>query len=278
VITFKVKSRALDIYLSQLGPFNSFISENEVDNEYSCYSIAEPEMEWWSNKLTSKKLSETRRKIKSAISKTDTKFKVNSELEEEIELLMFYIIGAIANQINDQSSLGFYDYNIAKYIRVHQILKDQTFKLKDLIIDIRPRNDTGVKFTNLDLLYPLHKNIVKAIEQSLMIEPESRLYKLVHDPSTTADDLEKEAKEYSKKLVNLERALKAKGALLLAKYLQEQCGFENKGSLISDDQIRIIYQLYLVMEWVEPRTSHGDGDEYIKVFRNFVRDHHKKLT
>ncbi|SDM62648.1 hypothetical protein SAMN05421813_11764 [Daejeonella rubra] len=270
--TFLVTDKIVQGYLNELVPSYLLMNFSPLDEIKMRCEIDELDAASWHERFAKKIIEKTLTKLESAILNTRTKVKVPADLVPEITLLIFYIGGSKFFAVNDQVGQAVIDEAIGNYIKAHRLFKEQ--KLDRIYLELRTSSKSEVIFNNLALLYPLHEKVLKAIEESLMISTDSDLYKIIHNPETKSSELKALELKYSTKLLRIEKSVLANGALLLSRYLKEVIGMPNKGHMISDDQIKIIYKIYSIMDWVnsKSRPNHDNPNGYIKVFRNFIRD------
>ena len=273
MLTFQVPDKFVHDYLKEIADYYLFMHVSAVDDTKLEISIPRSHAADWIEKFNNRTLTQ----LESAILKTKTKVKVPADLVPNITLLIFYIAGAKHFLMNDQVGQAIDNQATSNYIKVYRLLKDTTQKQKldSVKIDFITKNQTVASFDNLTHLYPLHEKILKAIQEALLISPNSDLYKTLQNPNTTSKELMSLEEQYSTTLYRLEKSTLANGAILLGRYLKEYAGLPNRGVMISDDQIRIVYNIYQILNWVEAKSKYEANapEAYIKAFRNFVKSH-----
>jgi hypothetical protein len=276
MLTYQITENLVQNYLTTLEPYYAFMIPSVSGETMKC-SIEREDASFWNEKFNEKLLSRTLKALERAILDTRTKVRIPADFTDDIILLIFYIAGSKFHAMNDQAGQGVNDQALANYIQAHRLFKEQ--KLNKIFIEVRTTSRAGAKFENLPLLYPFHEKVLKAMGEGLMIGPACDLYKALHNPNITVKELKKLEEGYSFKLIRYERSMLADGALLLSKYFNEYAGLATRGSLIPDDHIRIIYNIYHILGWAKNKSEYNpeQPEAYIKAFRNFIRDNRMNL-
>lgn len=272
MLKFKVSDKFANDYLNELADYYLFMQSFPMDETHLQIRIEKGDAGYWHEKLDMKVIDRTLVRIESAILNTKTKVKIPADLAQNLILLALYITGSKFHLKNDQADQAVYNSAISNYIRAHRLFKEKS--LNKIQIEIRTAFPAAT-FDNLDIMYPLHEKVLKALEEALMIGKESDLYKTLHTPDTTTKELKALESKYSSTLERLDKSVLANGALLLGRYLQEYAGFTNRGASISDDQIRVVYNIYEKLDWVKAKSVYQKPNQleaYIKTFRTFIRD------
>jgi hypothetical protein len=271
MLTYQVSDKFANDYLNELADYFLFMQSFPIDDTHLQIRVEMEDAGCWHEKFDNKVISRTLTRIESAILNTRTKIKVPADLAQPLTLLVLYIAGSKFHLKNEQYAQAVSDIATSNYIKAHRLFKEKS--LDKIQIEIRTAIPAAT-FNNLSIMYPLHEKVLTAIGEALMIGKDSKLYKTLHNPITTAKELKALEVSYSNTLSRLEKATLANGALLLGRYLKEFAGFESRGASISDDQIRVVYNIYERLEWVKAKSTYKENkpEAYIKAFRNFIRD------